>query len=953
MTAPSFPEFYRAVHGRDPLPWQARLAETVQRNGWPAEISVPTGLGKTTTIDIAVWSLMAQADRPAAERTVPTRIWYVVNRRLLVDAASDHAERLALLLAEPHAAFDDLDRSGAIDTAQLAERRTVLARASDALSQVCPLPVTFSTADGRTISGPLYVSRLRGGAAPGRRPPHPAVPAVLCSTVPMFGSRLLFRSYGSSNRMWPVDAALAGTDSLVLLDEAHIAGPLQRLVRLLPDCDSNRSGILRPPGSWSAQQGPLRLLPASRAYPTLVSLTATGHAAPAERFDLDDDDHAHPLVRRRIDAAKAGRLVKATAKALPEVLAANLLDEIEAIEPQCGTDIAAVVYVNAPATARAVRERLRVLSGKRSKKTDVIVLTGQLRDPDADEVRSRLLDRPGNVRAGRSTRREQPLVVIATQTLEVGADVDFDIAVSELADVRAIVQRLGRLNRLGDRNHARAVLVEVTDCKPGGLYGDEPAAIAARLALLEEPFPLGPGQVSATIGDPAEQPLSVPELLPTHMWEFAKTSSPPVGAAPPEPFFSGFADADFSVAVCWRAHDLADGAILDPAPSDLEFVDVPLHELRDRGKCWRVRRDSGAALERVDGEALRPGDRVVLAANDGGYGDAGWDPAQRNPVHDLSPLLRDTVQLSAIALQNLYGRELDADERAELAELRLGGEDQPDPERDEAIGRAVLARIVGTPCPAGGNARLWERLGDARFVAVRRSGADLGAHLEWTIPTAPHTHPRVDAFDELSVADELLEADKRQLVPHLGWVGDLAARFAELIGLAPETVDLLRDAGRYHDLGKADVRFQLLLGANSELLAKSVLRRGGDWQRQIERSGWPRGARHELLSVQLLDHDRPAAADDHEATLLRHLMITHHGHGRPLVPTSAPAPMTTTIDAWGVSVRDACTDPGRADWLQPDRFRRLSEQYGYWGLALLEALLRQADHVASNASEVI
>jgi len=103
----------------------------------------------------------------------------------------------------------------------------------------------------------------------------------------------------------------------------------------------------------------------------------------------------------------------------------------------------------------------------------------------------------------------------------------------------------------------------------------------------------------------------------------------------------------------------------------------------------------------------------------------------------------------------------------------------------------------------------------------------------------------------------------------------------------------------------------------------------------------------------LLDHDRPAAADDHEATLLRHLMITHHGHGRPLVPTSAPAPMTTTIDAWGVSVRDACTDPGRADWLQPDRFRRLSEQYGYWGLALLEALLRQADHVASNASEVI
>ena len=87
---PSFDEFYRAVNfdpasgvGRDPFPWQSRLATLVEASGWPSEIGVPTGLGKTSAIDIAVWSLAAQADRDPAKRTVPTRVFYVVDRRLL------------------------------------------------------------------------------------------------------------------------------------------------------------------------------------------------------------------------------------------------------------------------------------------------------------------------------------------------------------------------------------------------------------------------------------------------------------------------------------------------------------------------------------------------------------------------------------------------------------------------------------------------------------------------------------------------------------------------------------------------------------------------------------------------------------------------------------------------------------------------------------------------------
>ena len=47
LPLPTFTEFYRAINGRDPFPWQTRLAEHVATNErWPAEIGVSTGLGK-------------------------------------------------------------------------------------------------------------------------------------------------------------------------------------------------------------------------------------------------------------------------------------------------------------------------------------------------------------------------------------------------------------------------------------------------------------------------------------------------------------------------------------------------------------------------------------------------------------------------------------------------------------------------------------------------------------------------------------------------------------------------------------------------------------------------------------------------------------------------------------------------------------------------------------------
>ncbi|HZU15053.1 MAG TPA: CRISPR-associated endonuclease Cas3'', partial [Candidatus Dormibacteraeota bacterium] len=203
---PDFDAFFRAANeGRQPFPWQRNLAARVAERGWPDAIEVPTGLGKTACLDIAVWALARAAAGPV--RTAPTRIWYVVNRRLLIDAAHEHARQLADLLALPERLRERWKAAGG-------EEVRALTAVAEALRGLALTPLE---------DGPLHVVRLRGGAELGARPPDPAHPALILATVPMFASRLLFRGYGSSTSMRPVDAALAGTDSLVLLDEAHLA----------------------------------------------------------------------------------------------------------------------------------------------------------------------------------------------------------------------------------------------------------------------------------------------------------------------------------------------------------------------------------------------------------------------------------------------------------------------------------------------------------------------------------------------------------------------------------------------------------------------------------------------------------------------------------------------------------------------------------------------------------
>ncbi|MDI7268256.1 MAG: DEAD/DEAH box helicase family protein, partial [Myxococcota bacterium] len=98
LSVSDFTDYFRAVHGATPFPWQLRLVGSVVADRrWPTRLDLPTGSGKTAAIDIALFHLAIEAGRP--DRAAPTRVVLVVDRRTIVDQAYERAQRIQGALA--------------------------------------------------------------------------------------------------------------------------------------------------------------------------------------------------------------------------------------------------------------------------------------------------------------------------------------------------------------------------------------------------------------------------------------------------------------------------------------------------------------------------------------------------------------------------------------------------------------------------------------------------------------------------------------------------------------------------------------------------------------------------------------------------------------------------------------------------------------------------------------
>jgi len=200
------------------------------------------------------------------------------------------------------------------------------------------------------------------------------------------------------------------------------------------------------------------------------------------------------------------------------------------------------------------------------------------------------------------------------------------------------------------------------------------------------------------------------------------------------------------------------------------------------------------------------------------------------------------------------------------------------------------------------------------------------------------------------------------LEEHSCWVRDRADAFARNCGMSPAIADDIALAAYLHDVGKADPRFQTMLyGGNwfavddTKILAKSD-KRGSS--ARWTRAGLPDKWRHEALSVRIArEHARFREANDKELVLW--LIGVHHGYGRPLFPHADLWDERDRDDLLNIDGSAAPLKAGAGpqslafcfdgwDWAQI--FERLKRRYGAWELARMEAIVRLADHRASEAA---
>ncbi len=792
-----FDTAFAALTGNEPFPWQRALYEKhFSKGDIPASCNLPTGLGKTSVI--AVW-LIALANHPDR---MPRRLVYVVNRRTVVDQTTDEVEGYARLLAHGRAPL---------------------------LPVLIELSAIMRTMSANPESNPLAISTLRGQFADNREwSADPSRPAVICGTVDMIGSRLLFSGYGIGKTR-PLHAGFLGQDALLVHDEAHLEPAFQDLLLAIEKEQTRCKDFC-----------PLKVM----------ELTATSRAG-GDAFALTPEDYTNDTVQKRIGATKRIQLHENKDKN-------KLAEEIGDL---------AVKYKDAE-SAPAVLVFVRKVDDvdkvtKKLPKGSFEQLTGTLRGLERDGlVKKPIFQRflPESNRDKDVTPQPGTVYLVCTSAGEVGVNISADHLVCDLSTFESMAQRFGRVNRFGDRDDTDVHVVypkEFDETKP-----PEPQMrkTLELLRSLPPAIPFLPGE--AFTGSPAalghldpkarqEAFSPQPTILPTSdilfdAWALTSIRDKLPGRPPVEPYLHGIGGWEPpETHVAWREEvGRVTGDLLTEYPPKDLLEDYPLkpHEL--------LRDNSARVFERLKKLKAKAETPVWLVADD--------DSVQPTTLGELIEVGKEEIERMTVLLPPSAGG-LDANGMMDAASATAN--DVADAQRDKD---GHLRRV-----------RVWDK-DDPRAKEMR---------LVCTITFAP---PEDDDdaedkswwwYERPQGGDS--EGSKSNKLP-VSWAvhtKDVVENTTDIVGKLAlgELADALILAAHCHDLGKKRRQFQTVLGNRDPnvWLAKSG-KQGGRVKETY---------RHEFGSlIDTADHDGFKALKDDLKAFVLHVIATHHGRGRPHFP---------------------------------------------------------------------
>jgi CRISPR-associated endonuclease/helicase Cas3 len=972
MDRADFGKFFKAANkDRKPFRWQERLLDAVLGDGqWPGRIVAPTGSGKTSAIDVHVFAV-AYASVSGGPR-LPRRLAMVVDRRVLVDDQYQRARELADLLDSGEPQSDIV--------AEVAEILRALANPAGVMKPTAP---------------PLVTARLRGGSVPSRSwRDRPTACTVLCATPDMWGSRLLFNGYATSGLAASREAGLLAYDSVVLADEAHLARQLLATARRVAHL------------ATVAEQ-PIARIPALQVVE--VTATPAGPAEPGQgqrtvavtKEDLKDDEflkdrltRPKPVTTLGVSGWPGGRQPGKAAKAIADAVATMHADVTAApaasVREASGESrkLASTIgcYVNSVPMALAVSAALRSPAAG-GKPLNVVTVCGQVRPADIERLRGfyeNILTTRGNAEVD---------VIVSTQSLEVGADLDLAGIVTELASGAALAQRAGRVNRLGIRAEGRVTVVmpdgPVTGKMDSGPYDHDELKDAQDWVSSMRGDGLSPWLVRVNPPPPARDRRTLyqrPEL--GDAWHWARTSDSLAAEPELDLWLSDSFDDESSVGIVVRdalpastadalafVHDLPP-VKWEPFPVPYKTARAVLKELiEDDQVMVRVRGEDASILEaRPNGNPdIRPGDQVIVdssakittkapgqrfspavvvapaSAEEGDRVDPALRASADDVLHHQQPGLRDGTVVLRIEWSPAHEKITEIPQAtarriiAEFTQDVIDGEDKrPGSERRARL-LEILERVPDDEYPP--------EMRDLTLAVKKLLGTKVVKNSDLILRQRDDGGARLVLLDNRKpVADE----DLRQvftprgsgcvlLQSHQADVAERARQLSSSLQLPAGLLKALVAAGLHHDDGKADRRFQehrLGSGDPARLLAKSS--RADPSRRQVQQDqaqgGLPSNWRHEQRSV--VDSWATVQADpDVDHDLVRRLIGTSHGRGRSGFPhTEAELADREEADEWKELAVALFDEGGWDELIEATQLR-----YGVWGCAYLEAVLRAAD----------
>jgi CRISPR-associated endonuclease/helicase Cas3 len=850
--------------GDTPFPWQRALLDEFKKGNLPPALDIPTGLGKTSVM--GVWLVARALGAP-----LPRRIVYVVDRRAVVDQASEVALSLrAFVEREP----------------EIKQHLGLGARS---------LPV--STLRGQYLDNREWLD-------------DPAAPAIIVGTVDMIGSRLLFQGYGVSRKMRPYHAGLLGTDTLVVLDEGHLVPAFEDLLRDIA------GGI----DLFGTQEEALRaLIPQFR----LLSMSATGRGGTSPTtFRLTEKDLKHSIIDRRLKAPKR-LFIRNLQKdsALPEVLA----EEAWRLAGDGKRPIRCIVFCDKRENAVKTKEQVeRSAHGDKKQGTEAVGVDLELfvggRRVFERQVAATTLESLGFV-AAKSIQPKRAAFLFATSAAEVGVDLDADCMVCDLVSWERMVQRLGRVNRRGDAPGGANVTVIVEpqkepDKRTKEAFGKTPderdegerklvqkyETAVGRQPAIRKALDLlcwKEGSADASTGairDLNERAIKIPDLR--RALDAATTSAPlrpaltravvdawsmtslesHTGRPEIEPWLRGWIEDDPpQTEIVWRTYlpvrgsKVGDSAEIKPA-IEAFFQAAPLHTseiletetfrvlewLADRAKALLSACKKGGEPEGTVGSR----DVVAIILTKAGKFRRAlpvdeFQAVDKSRREELHSLLANSTVIVDVRIAGLKEGLLDP---KDTSIPRAADDGQP---WTPAIGYRIRNVDAGQEVPR-----------DPKFRERFRFAAEVtedGEPLRWLIVEKEHN----DSADE----DDRSAGNPQLLKDHRDWAEERARALAKTLGLTSEFEEALCAAAFLHDEGKQAPRWQSAFNAP-----------GGDdaWAKTEGPINYALldGYRHEfgtLVSVET--NERLQRLSEEHRELALHMIAAHHGFARPFIET--------------------------------------------------------------------